>query len=228
MMGRAWDLSCPFEDLVVLLREARKLEAWVRERGIIWIWKHDISKFVILVWLRLVSNKKPAENNYLKKWSCSDFCLISFSVDLIPLPICSVSAMSSLMRSHSFFSFGQLPETTPVEKGLFKPQWLTRDLGAEKYRVQRSSDYLWELVRGNELICDACKLETQLQGGREGWGIQLVVTQMYLSLARERRAAASGDPGHAQSPVSALNEIPLKESPSPDKKAYVPFPNILS
>ena len=81
-------------------------------------------------------------------------------------------------------------------------------------------------MRGNELICDTCKLETQLQEGGEGWGIQLVVTQTYQS--GQRRAAGSGEPGHAQSPVSGLNGIPLKESPSHDKKTYVPFPNILS
>lgn len=54
------------------------------------------------------------------------------------------------------------------QEGLFQPQRLLRDLGAEKYRVQRSSNYLWELMRGNELICDTCKLETQFQGAQRG------------------------------------------------------------
>lgn len=51
-------------------------------------------------------------------------------------------------------------------------------------------------MRGNELICDTCKLETQLQGGGEGWGIQLLVTQLYQS--GERRGAGSGEPGCAE------------------------------
>jgi len=47
-------------------------------------------------------------------------------------------------------------------------------------------------------------------GRGEGWGICLVVTHTYRS--GERRAANSGDPGCAQSPVSGLNGIPLKKS----------------
>lgn len=97
------------------------------------------------------------------------FLLYKFLCWLNLLPICSVSAMSSLMRPPLFILFGSRPKPLLL-RGLLQPQRLSRDLGAEKYRVQRSSNYLWELMRGNELICDTCKLETQLQGAWRGLG----------------------------------------------------------
>lgn len=159
-----------FWEISGLLREVRKWEAWNGERGINWIGKHELNSLSYHFGWGLYRVRNLLKTIIWKKWSCSDFCFISFSTDLILLPIRSVSAVSGLMRAPSFLLFGQPSETSPRERGFFSPRDSQGIWGAEKYRVQRSSNYLWELMRGNELICDTCKLETQLQGAGRGLG----------------------------------------------------------
>lgn len=121
-------------------------------------------------WVRFVSGKKPAENNYLKKMRLLRFLLYKFLCWFNPAPhpfceCCVQSNEAPFVR----LVWAAVRNLSYLE-GLFQPQRLLRDLGAEKYRVQRSSNYLWELMRGNELICDTCKLETQLQRAQRGLG----------------------------------------------------------
>ena len=132
--------------------------------------------------------------------------------------------MSGLTRLPSFFSFGQPSETALSRRGFFRPSG-SRGIWGQRNRVQRSGDYLWELMRGNELICDTCKLETRCREGR-GLG-HLSGCNAHIPIWGEA-SCQLWRPWLCTEPCFWFKWDSFEKELKSRQKSYVPFPNILS
>lgn len=129
----------------VILRNYWAAERSKKMRGEEWMERNKLSweawaqSFVIPLWVRLVSSKKPAENNYLKKMKLLIFLLYKFLrwFNPAPHPFCECCVQSN---EAPFILLWSAVRNLSYWEGLFQPQRLLRDLGAEKYRVQGSSE----------------------------------------------------------------------------------------